>query len=111
MDDIINVDTDNLRAAAARHNAAAEYLASVPTNHAAIQESLDSLGPIFAELREAGRELLDQRKLCYEQQGADHSDLAHSLEQSATLWEEQEAIGAGKLRAVLADLPVLDTDT
>ncbi len=111
MDDSINVDTDNLRDAAARHHAAAEYLTAVPGNHAAIQECLDSLGPIFAELREAGRDLLDQRKLCYEQQAADHADLAHSLEQSAAHWEEHEAMGASKVRAVLDSPPVLDANT
>ena len=46
----INIDTSQLREAATQHGAAAEVLRSVPFSHAAIQESLDSLGPIFASL-------------------------------------------------------------
>ena len=49
MADMIRVDPANLREAASKHTEAAEYLRGVPAQHAAIQESLDSLGPIFGK--------------------------------------------------------------
>lgn len=57
MADSIHVVPAHLRQAAAHHQDTSEYLRTVPSSHAAIQESLDSLGPIFSELRDAGREL------------------------------------------------------
>jgi Excreted virulence factor EspC, type VII ESX diderm len=105
MADIINVDPEHLREAAVLHTEAAEQLRAVPASHAAIQESLDSLGPIFAELREAGRALLEQRRLCYEQQADDHAEMAHVLVESATRWEEHEDDSVAKLRAVHDDHP------
>ncbi len=74
MADRIHVQPDTLREVADQHQEASEYLRTVPSSHAAIQESLDSLGPIFSELREAGRELLEHRRLCYEQQADDHAN-------------------------------------
>ena len=99
----INVDIVNLREAAARHTETSDYLRTVPASHQAIQDSLDSLGPIFADLREAGRELLEQRRLCYQQQADDHADMAHNLHVAALHWEEHDAAGASKIRAVLDD--------
>jgi Excreted virulence factor EspC, type VII ESX diderm len=98
MDDRILIDPENLREAARHHAEAADYLRTVPGSHDAILESLDSLGPIFGELREAARELLEQRRLCYEQQSDDHADMAHNLQHSATMWEEHEAGAAQQLR-------------
>ena len=68
MADRIHVVPAHLREAAGHHQETSEYLRTLPSSHEAIQQSLDSLGPIFGELREAGRELLEQRRLCYEQQ-------------------------------------------
>ena len=99
----INVDIVNLREAAARHAETSDYLRTMPASHQAIQDSLDSLGPIFADLREAGRELLEQRRLCYQQQADDHADMAHNLQVAALHWEEHDAAGASKIRAVLDD--------
>ena len=94
MADMIRVDPANLREAASKHTEAAEYLRGVPAQHAAIQESLDSLGPIFGELREAGRGLLEQRRLCYDRQADDHAELADNLSTSAARWEQATSFGS-----------------
>ena len=73
MADRIHVVPANMREAADQHQEVSDYLRTVPSSHPAIQESLDSLGPIFSELREAGRELLEERRRCYEQQADDHA--------------------------------------
>ncbi|MCV7199019.1 ESX-1 secretion-associated protein [Mycobacterium angelicum] len=90
MADRIHVVPAHLREAAAHHQQTAEQLRTIPSSHPAIQESLDSLGPIFSELRDAGRELLELRRQCYEQQADDHADIAQSLRTSATMWEQNE---------------------
>ncbi len=96
----IHVEPDTLREVADQHQQASEYLRTVPSSHAAIQESLDSLGPIFSELREAGRELLEHRRLCYEQQADDHAGLADHLRTSASVWEQNEQDAAAKFRSL-----------
>ncbi|OBA69372.1 hypothetical protein A5641_15765 [Mycobacterium sp. 1554424.7] len=90
MADPIRVVPAHLREAAAHHQETSDYLRTVPSSHAAIQESLDSLGPIFGELRDAGRELLELRRQCYEQQADDHADMAEKLGISAAAWEQHE---------------------
>ncbi|AQA02960.1 hypothetical protein BVC93_11535 [Mycobacterium sp. MS1601] len=100
MDNRIVIDPANLRDAARRHAETADYLRTVPSTHDAIQDSLDSLGPIFGELREAARELLEQRRLCYDQQADEHAQMADNLHRSATMWEEHEAQSARRLHAV-----------
>jgi hypothetical protein len=101
MDDRIVIEPDKLREAARHHADAADYLRTVPGTHDAIQESLDSLGPIFGELREAARELLEQRRQCYERQADEHAQMADNLQRSATLWEEHEADSAQRMTALL----------
>lgn len=101
MADPIHVVPAHLRQAAAHHQETSEYLRTVPSSHAAIQESLDSLGPIFGELRDAGRELLELRRQCYEQQADDHADLADNLTKSATMWEEHEQRAARDLGGIV----------
>jgi hypothetical protein len=91
MADRIHVVPANLREAAGHHQETSEYLRTLPSSHQAIQQSLDSLGPIFGELREAGRELLEQRRMCYEQQADSHAKIAENLTKSANMWEEHEA--------------------
>src|SRR5271166_6821295 len=91
MADRIHVVPAQLREAAVHHEQTSDYLRTLPSSHPAIQESLDSLGPIFGELREAGRELLELRRQCYEQQADNHADMAHNLTKSADMWEEHEA--------------------
>ncbi|MGH3598137.1 MAG: ESX-1 secretion-associated protein [Mycobacterium sp.] len=100
MADRIHVVPDNLREAAGHHQETSDYLRTVQSSHHAIQESLDSLGPIFAELREAGRELLEQRRLCYEQQADSHAEMADNLTTSAAMWEQHEAEAVGKFERI-----------
>lgn len=90
MAERIHVVPAQLREAAAGHQQTSEYLRTVPSSHAAIQESLDSLGPIFGDLRDAGRELLELRRQCYQRQADSHADLAEDLRVSATMWEQHE---------------------
>ncbi|OBI89936.1 ESX-1 secretion-associated protein [Mycobacterium asiaticum] len=97
MADRIHVVPAQLREAAVRHRETSEQLRAMPSSHPAIQASLDSLGPIFGELREAGRELLEVRRQCYEQQANDHADIAESLHTSAAMWERHEQEAADKL--------------
>ncbi len=97
---------DELRRAARDHQDTAEQLSTVPSRHADIfLASLDSLGPIFGELRDAGRELLDQRRLCYEQQAAAHAELATNLHHAADVWEQQDTAAAAELGRVAEDGP------
>lgn len=88
MTDRIHVQPAHLRQAAAHHQQTADYLRTVPSSHDAIRESLDSLGPIFSELRDTGRELLELRKQCYQQQADNHADIAQNLRTSAAMWEQ-----------------------
>ncbi len=103
MADRIHVVPANLREAAGHHQETSEYLRTVPASHAAIQHSLDSLGPIFGDLREAGRELLAQRRLCYEQQADQHAEIADNLTKSAAMWERHEAEAARKFDRIADD--------
>lgn len=100
MADRIRVVPSHLRAAAAHHRETSDYLRTVPSSHAAIQESLDSLGPIFGELRDAGRQLLELRRQCYEQQADEHAAMADKLNTSAALWDQHEEDAARKLRDI-----------
>ena len=100
MTEHLDVAPEELRSAAVYHRDTAEYLRAVPTDNAGIMASLESLGPVFAELRDAGRELLDQRWACYQQQAAAHEELADQLERAATVWEHQDSDAATRLRAV-----------
>jgi hypothetical protein len=103
MADRIYVVPENLRQAAGHHQETAEYLRTLPASHQAIQDSLDSLGPIFGELREAGRELLEQRRMCYEQQADSHAQMAENLTKSASMFEEQEAQAVQRLKRISND--------
>lgn len=100
MADRIHVVPANLREAAAHHEETADYLRTVPSTHEAIQQSLDSLGPVFSELREAGRELLEQRRQCYEQQADHHAEIAHNLKTSASTWEQHEDEAADQFKRI-----------
>jgi Excreted virulence factor EspC, type VII ESX diderm len=54
-------------------------------------------------LREAGRDLLEQRRVCYEQQADNHADIADNLTKSAGMWEQHEAAAAEKLERISDD--------
>jgi Excreted virulence factor EspC, type VII ESX diderm len=103
MADRIHVVPANLREAAGHHQETSEYLRTLPSSHQAIQESLDSLGPIFSELQEAGRELLEQRRACYEQQADSHANMADNLTKSANMWEEHESEAVRKFERLSDD--------
>lgn len=98
MAGLINVDPAELRRAAEAHRRIAEQLNNVPGGHDQIMASLESLGPVFTELRAAGRELLEQRRTCYRQQAAAHADLADTLAQAADAWEHHEAAAALRMQ-------------
>ena len=100
MVDRIHVVPANLREAAGHHEETSEYLRTLPSSHPAIQESLDSLGPIFGELREAGRELLEQRRQCYEQQADSHEAMAQNLTNSANMFEAHEAEAVQRFKRI-----------
>lgn len=102
MPEHLNVVPEEYRRAAMTHRETAEQLSAVPHMHDDLLVSLESLGPVFSEFKEAGRELLEQRRICYEQQALAHQELANRLEYAATLWENQDADAARKL----AGLPV-----
>lgn len=98
MAERLNVEPQELRRAARDHREAAERLRAAPDDHHAIMESLESLGPVFADLREAGRELLEARRQSYEQQAAAHAGLADSLSAAADTWEAHEDDAARRFR-------------
>jgi hypothetical protein len=102
MAEHLNVVPAQLRQAAGEHRDTADHLATVPARQGDILATLESLGPIFAEFRDAGRELLDQRRVCYEQQAAAHADLADRLSRAADFWEQHDEDAARQLRAVAA---------
>lgn len=105
MAERIHVVPDELRSAARGHQETAEQLSTAPSRHADILASLDSLGPIFGELRDAGRELLDQRRACYEQQAAAHAELATNLRHAADVWEHQDTAAAAEFGRLTEDGP------
>ena len=100
MADRLTVVPADLRRAAGEHRAAAERLSAIGAGNAEIMASLESLGPVFADLRDAGRALLDERRACYEQQAAAHNDLAQRLTAAAEAWEDHDADAAQRLRNV-----------
>lgn len=90
MSEPIKISPEALRQAAAGHTEAADYLRTVPSSNSAIQAALDSLGPVYAELREEGRTKLDERRRSYEAQAADHEHVASGLTQAHNKWENHE---------------------
>ena len=105
MAERLTVVPEDLRRAAREHLQTADHLAAVPADNAEVITSLESLGPIFGELREAGRDLLEQRRACYEEQAAAHADLAQRLSRAADVWEQHDAEAADRLRTVTEDGP------
>lgn len=103
MTEHLNVVPGELRQAAREHRQTAEQLGAVPAGHADVMASLDSLGPIFAEFRDAGADLLDQRRACYQEQAAAHAEMADRLNHAADTWENQDAEGAQRLRTLPGD--------
>lgn len=100
MTEHLNVVPGELRQAAGEHRQAAEHLSAASAGHAEVMATLESLGPIFAEFRDAGAELLDQRRVCYEQQAAAHAEMADRLNHAADIWESQDVEAAQRLRSL-----------
>lgn len=100
MAEHLNVVPGELRQAAREHRQTSEQLGAIPAGHADLMASLDSLGPIFAEFRDAGTQLLDQRRVCYQEQAAAHAEMADRLNHAADTWEAQDAEGAQRFRAI-----------
>ena len=99
----INVAPADLRQAAQDHRETAEQLRAAGSADADVRASLESLGPIFADLRDAGRDLLGERRACYQQQAAAHADLADKLVAAADAWEFHDGDAAALLRDVTGD--------
>ena len=103
MTEPIKVTPDALRAAADGHRAAAQYLRAVPATNAEIQQCLDSLGPVYAELREEARLKLDERRQNYEAQADDHENASANLQEACARWESHEQDAVAKFRALTED--------
>jgi hypothetical protein len=99
----VHVVPENLYEAAAGHRQTAEYLRTVPSTHAAIEASLNSLGPIFSGLAQAGAELLEQRRQCYERQADAHTETAENLVASARRWQQQQQDAGDKFDGIADD--------
>ena len=102
MTEPIKVTPAILDAAARGHTSAADYLRTVPASNAAIQQTLDSLGPVYAELREEARLKLDERRRNYEAQAADHEATAANLQQAIATWDTHEQDAAQRFRGLRA---------
>ena len=100
MADRVNVVPAELRRAAQDHRHTAEHLSAVGSADRDVLATLESLGPIFAGLRDAGRALLEERRACYQQQAAAHADLADKLSAAADAWELHDTDAAARLSDV-----------
>lgn len=98
MTELIQLTTRELRANAAAQHTIAEELAAESGAHVELTSMLDALGPVFADLRDAGRMLLDQRASCYQQLAAIHGDLSDKLTHAAQEWEGADGDAASRLR-------------
>jgi hypothetical protein len=100
MTERINMSLEELRQVACAHRDTAAGLRTAGSDDADVMATLESLGPVFADLRDAGRELLMQRRACYEQQALAHTSLADQLSHAADMWGRHEDDAADDLRAV-----------
>lgn len=100
MPEKIHVDQGVLTTAAGNHQQASDYLATVPASHAAIQTTLDSLGPIYGDFRRAAGSLLDARKNCYDDQSSEHSAVSDNLHLAVATWNKHEQDAATEFRGL-----------
>lgn len=105
MADRLTVVPADLRRAADDHRATAERLAAAATGDADIMATLESLGPVFGDLRDAGRVLLGEREACYRQQADAHRELADRLAEAAEVWQQHDADAAAQFRGLSGDRP------
>jgi hypothetical protein len=94
MTERISVSPEELRQVARAHRETADNLRTAGSHDADVMATLESLGPVFADLRDAGRDLLVQRRACYEQQALAHADLADQLSHAADVWGQHEVDAA-----------------
>jgi len=97
----ISITPQVLVDAATGHSSAADYLRTVPSSNDAIQACLDSLGPVYAELREEARLKLEERRQCYESQANQHQDTADKLRFAHRTWEQGEAEAEAAFRSLV----------
>lgn len=90
MPENIHVNQDVLTNAAGKHQEASDYLSTVPASHDGIRATLNSLGPIYGDFREAAGSLLDARKNCYDDQSSDHSTVSDNLHRAVATWNKHE---------------------
>jgi len=95
MPEKIHVNQDVLTNAAGNHQAASDYLSTVPASHEGIQATLNSLGPIYGDFRQAASALLDARKNCYDDQSSEHATVSDNLHRAVATWNKHEDDAAG----------------
>lgn len=105
MADRLTVVPADLCRAAEEHRATAERLAATAAGDVDIMATLESLGPVFGDLRDAGRVLLAERRACYEQQADAHRNIAERLTEAAGVWQRQDAEAARRLRGLTGEHP------
>ncbi len=98
MPEKIHVNQDVLTNAAGHHQEASDYLSTVAASHEAIQATLNSLGPIYGDFRQAAGSLLDARKDCYEDQSSEHSTVSDNLHRAVAMWNTNEDDAANAFR-------------
>ena len=66
--------------------------------------SLESLGPVYAQLREEARSKLDERKSSYHEQASSHENCAAGLNAVNTMWDNHEQDAQGRFRQLTENL-------
>lgn len=94
----IRVNQGVLTNAAANHQEASDYLATVAASHDGLRTTLDSLGPIYGDFRRAAEELLDARKSCYDDQSSEHAQVSDNLNLAVATWNKYEDDAAKTFR-------------
>lgn len=100
MPEKIHVNPDVLITAAGNHREVSEYLSTATASHADIEATLNSLGPIYSEFRQAAVSLLDARKNCYDDQADAHAEMSDNLQRAVAMWDEHEDAAANTFRGL-----------
>ncbi|OBH18227.1 ESX-1 secretion-associated protein [Mycolicibacter terrae] len=98
MPEKIHVDQAVLTNAAGNHQQASDYLATVAASHEGIRTTLNALGPIYGDFRQAAGSLLDARKNCYDDQSSEHSQVSDNLNRAVATWNKHEDDSAAAFR-------------
>lgn len=97
MEELTRLPLAELRESATAHRIIADEIAATSVAHLAVTAMLDSLGPVFADLRNAGHMLLEQRASCYQRLSAVHAGLSDNLIHVAQEWERADGDAAIQL--------------